>query len=210
MKIHFTGRQTDVSDAMKRFVTERLEKVTKYLSSVQDVTVTLSVEKYRQIAEICVQSKPFPLNGMEVTNDMHASVSAVLDKLERQARKQKEKVRDRKKRGPNKEELLQQLEPSTGAEEGVDSGDGGEEVEEEEEEEPAAGAAAPQGAWRPPGIPVVRSETSPVQPLSLEEAARQLHDSTREFLVYRDSRNGRINVLYRRSGGDLGLIDPDA
>ena len=82
VRIHFTGRQMDVSNAMKQFVTEKLEKITKYWTSIQDINVTLSVEKYRHIAEIGVTGKPFSLNGEEVTSDMYASVGAVVEKLE--------------------------------------------------------------------------------------------------------------------------------
>lgn len=196
MQIHFTGRQMDVSNAMRQFVTEKLEKITKYWTSIQDISVTLSVEKYRHIAEIGVTGKPFSLNGVEVTSDMYASVGAVVEKLERQAKKQKEKVRDRKKVRGGKEAMLEQLTASF--EGGGD--DGG--ISDDEE-----GDRLDDEAELPPRV--VTSTRFEPKPLTLDEASLRLADSSRTFIVYRDADSSRINVLYKSVNGDFGLIDPD-
>jgi len=195
VQIHFTGRQMDVSNAMKQYVTEKLGKITKYWTSIQDISVTLSVEKYRHIAEIGISGKPFSLNGMEVTSDMYASVGAVVDKLERQAKKQKEKVRDRKKVRGGKEAMIEALsagydDEARGAD---DSEDEGGEAEGEAEHQPR----------------VVRTDRFEPKPLSMEEASLRLADSSLAFIVYRDADSSRINVMYRTGDGHFGLIDPD-
>lgn len=196
VQIHFTGRQMDVSNAMKDYVTEKLNKITKYWTSIQDISVTLSVEKYRHIAEIGISGKPFSLNGMEVTSDMYASVGAVVDKLERQAKKQKEKVRDRKKVRGGKEAMLERLSADYGDEAGGDLDDSADEGGEAEEETEQAAQ-------------VVRVDRFEPKPLSTEEASLRLADSSRAFIVYRDANTSRVNVMYRTDDGDFGLIDPD-
>jgi alpha-ketoglutarate-dependent taurine dioxygenase len=56
--------------------------------------------------------------------------------------------------------------------------------------------------------PVVRTERYPVKPMYVDEAVLQLEMSHRQFLVFRNARDSRVNVLYRRRGGDFGLIEP--
>jgi len=196
MRIHFTGRQMEVSNAMKQFVTEKLEKITKYWSSVQEINVTLSVEKYRHIAEIGVTGKPFSLNGMEETSDMYASVGAVVEKLERQAKKQKEKVRDRKKVRGGKEAMLEKMNASLERAEGEDGFDSDEEAGDLDGEAESA-------------VQVVRTDRFEAKPLTVEEASLLLAGSAKTFIVYRDADSSRINVLYKTEDGDHGLIDPD-
>ncbi len=200
MRIHFTGRQMDVSNAMKQFVTEKLEKITKYWTSIQDINVTLSVEKYRHIAEIGVTGKPFSLNGVEVTSDMYASVGAVVEKLERQAKKQKEKVRDRKKIRGGKEAMMEKINAYATGEEGEgveaygDSAEEGDDLDGEAELQPR----------------VVRSRRFEAKPLTTEEASLRLSDSPMSFIVYRDADTSRVNVIYKSDDGNHGLIDPDS
>jgi len=198
MQIHFTGRQMDVSNAMKQFVTEKLEKITKYWTSIQDISVTLSVEKYRHIAEIGVTGTPFSLNGVEVTSDMYASVGAVVEKLERQAKKQKEKVLDRKKLRGGKEAMLEKMTASYAAEGEADDLDG--DGSDDEGGDLDGEAELPR---------VVRSDRFEAKPLTAEEASLRLDGSPMSFIVYRDADSSRINVMYKTEDGLFGLIDPD-
>ena len=56
---------------------------------------------------------------------------------------------------------------------------------------------------------VVETISIPVKPMSIEEAVLQLEESTNDFLVFRNSTNDRVNVLYRRPDNNLGLITPE-
>jgi putative sigma-54 modulation protein len=57
---------------------------------------------------------------------------------------------------------------------------------------------------------IVRSvQRSAVKPMSVEEAALRIENSRQEFLVFRDSTNEKISILYRRRDGDFGLIVPE-
>jgi putative sigma-54 modulation protein len=49
----------------------------------------------------------------------------------------------------------------------------------------------------------------PAKPMSVEEAGLRLEASRQEFVIFRDSGNERISVLYRRRDGDFGLIVPE-
>ena len=87
MKVIFTGRHIDVSDSLRAFAQERLDKMTTYLDDIIDVHVILSVEKHRHQAEITLKTRSSDFVACAETDDMYASLSQSLDKLEAQAHK---------------------------------------------------------------------------------------------------------------------------
>lgn len=111
MKIDITGRQTDVTPALRQFAEEKLQKLRKLLEDPIEAHVVLSIMKHRHIAEIHIKSRSVVLSGTEETSDLYASIGAVVDKLERQALKHKEKIHDHKhRRGPRDPEVSATIE----------------------------------------------------------------------------------------------------
>ncbi|STA91436.1 SSU ribosomal protein S30P [Clostridium cochlearium] len=74
---------------------KKLEKLDKYFKPDIEAQVTLSVEKNRQIIEVTIPFNGVILRGEEANEDMYASIDLVIDKLERQIRKQKTKLQKR-------------------------------------------------------------------------------------------------------------------
>ena len=87
MKVIYTGRHVDVSEALRTFAEERFQKMTPYLDDIIDVHITLSVEKHRHTAEVSVKTRGSDFLASTETDDMYASLSQALDKLETQAHK---------------------------------------------------------------------------------------------------------------------------
>ena len=87
MKVHFTGRHVDVSEALKATAKERLDKMTTYLDDVIDVHVIISVEKHRHMAEITLKTRRDTFVASAETEDMYQSLAQACDKLETQAHK---------------------------------------------------------------------------------------------------------------------------
>jgi len=88
MKVIFTGRHVEVSDALRVSTQERLDKMSTYLDDIIDVHVIFSVEKHRHQAEITLKTRSSDFIACAETDDMYASLSQALDKLEAQAHKQ--------------------------------------------------------------------------------------------------------------------------
>jgi putative sigma-54 modulation protein len=105
MKVIFTGRHVEVSDALKGFAQERLEKMATYLDDIIDIHVILGVEKHRHQAEVSVKTRRSDFLASAETDDMYASLSQALDKLEAQAHKHAGK-RQTAHKGVAKEELV--------------------------------------------------------------------------------------------------------
>jgi putative sigma-54 modulation protein len=98
MRVEFTGRQIEITPAIREFTENRLSKIRKILGEMIDVHVILTVEKYRHVAEINLKSRSFKFNGAEETHDMYTSINAVLEKIERQSVKHKGKHMARKRK----------------------------------------------------------------------------------------------------------------
>jgi putative sigma-54 modulation protein len=96
MKIEFTGRQTEVPDEVRRLAERKLQKVGKLLPSLTRAHVILSADKHRQVAEVSVHSRHLDLAAVEVTTNPRLSVAGAVDKLLRQAQRQRAKRRERK------------------------------------------------------------------------------------------------------------------
>ena len=93
MKISVTFRNAEGETWQKEYVEERLQKLKKYIDNPVDARVILSVEKFRNTAEINLMANGLNVNGREEDKDMHLAIDNAIEKIERQLKKRKEKVR---------------------------------------------------------------------------------------------------------------------
>ena len=96
MQTSVTFKNLDPSENLKSYVGGKLDRFDKYLDNPAEASVVLSVEKFRHIAEVNISGDRLRINGKEETNDMYSAIDMVLDKLEKQIKKSKQKIRDRR------------------------------------------------------------------------------------------------------------------
>lgn len=96
MKIEFTGRQTEVPAEVRRLAERKLQKLAKLLPAITRAHVILTSDKHRQVAEIGLHSRQLDLSAVEVSTNPRLSVSRAVDKLLRQAQRQRARRRERK------------------------------------------------------------------------------------------------------------------
>jgi putative sigma-54 modulation protein len=178
MQITTTFRHLDPSDALKSYAEEKLDRVNKYIDEPVVAQVFMTVEKIRHCAEVTITAKGITIKASEETNDMYSAIDAVVDKIERQLRRYKERIKDHK---PASESLDRQVKKSIVAAESID-----------QQQEPV----------------VIRSKTFSIKPMSVDEAVMQMDLLHKDFLVFTDSVTDSINVVYRRKDGNYGLIEP--
>ena len=92
MQISVTGRHLDVTEALKSYVESKFNKLERHFDHVTDVHVILSVEKVNQKAEATVQVSGAKLFAEDHQQDMYAAIDGLIDKLDRQIKKHKEKL----------------------------------------------------------------------------------------------------------------------
>jgi putative sigma-54 modulation protein len=112
MQTSVTFKNLDPSDPLKSYVQDKLDRFDRLLDNPAEANVVLSVEKFRHIAEINVNGDRLTINGKEETNDMYSAIDMVLDKLEKQIKKNKQKVRERRTGSKGKTKNLPDAEMS--------------------------------------------------------------------------------------------------
>ena len=96
MQISVTFRQLEPSEALKNYVTERLTKFKRYLDGPVEAHVVLGLEKFRHLADVTIDNNGRIIKGREENADMYAAIDLVMDKIDLQLKKVRERLRDPK------------------------------------------------------------------------------------------------------------------
>ncbi len=199
MNTQIKGRNVTVTDALRQYADEKVERVHKLLmqrriDEVTRVELELMVEKNPSIAEPCIAEATIFTRGpviraRESSTDMYAAIDLVMDKLMRRARKYHDKVHGRTRRGHEKLPADALLTP---------------------ELEPVAvlAVADVDGESVSDNGRVVKSKQFALKPMSVDEATLQLELVGHDFFVFTNAESNRTNVVYRRNDGHYGLIEP--
>jgi len=183
MQLMITGRHVDITEPLRSHIEKKMQKIKAYFDKIIEVRVVLSIEKYRQFAEITILGNGIHFHSTESTEDMYASIDKAVDKIERQLRKRTTKVQTRRKR-------------AAGAEAAVPAA-----AEETPQEAPEEEPVEQYGRFQ-----VILSDRFPAKPMSVEEAVMQLDVSGEEFFAFVNQLTDQVNVVYRRKEGGYGLL----
>lgn len=99
MRYIISGKNIDVTEGLKEAVYEKIGKLERYFTDDTEVQVTFSVEKERQKIEVTIPMKGNIIRAEEESTDMYVSIDLVEEIIERQLRKYKNKIVDRKQSG---------------------------------------------------------------------------------------------------------------
>lgn len=92
MQINITGHHVEITSALRDYVTEKMQKLTRHFDHVTNAHVILTLEKQNQKAEATVHVSGKDLFAEHTSEDMYASIDGLIDKLDRQIIKHKEKI----------------------------------------------------------------------------------------------------------------------
>ena len=92
MQIDITGHHVDVTPALRAYVTEKMQKLIRHSDQVISIRVILNVEKLKQLAEASVNVGGQTLFAKFTAPDMYASIDGLVDKLDRQVRRRKDRI----------------------------------------------------------------------------------------------------------------------
>lgn len=96
MRYTITGRNVEITDGLKKAVEEKLHKLEKYFTEDTEAKITLSVQKESHKIEVTIPTKQGLIRAEEVSGDMYVSIDKVESIIERQIKKFKNKLVDRK------------------------------------------------------------------------------------------------------------------
>ena len=186
MELSITGKNIEITDAIRKHVEKKIGRLDRYLPNIIDGRVELTVDEGaraaedRQIAQVTLRTKKVVLRAEEASSDIFASIDAVVEKMQRQVDRYKGKRWAR--RGEGAEAALPVAEEV------------GEAAEEEAGEE---------------AVGVARVKRFRMVPMDEVEAIEQMELLGHDFFVFYNVNENQINVLYRRRNGEYGLIQPE-
>lgn len=92
--INFKGHNIEVTDALRGLTTEKIHRLEKHFDHITSINITFDVEKLNQIAEATVNVPGNQLHARASSNDLYKSIDQMVDKLDRQIMKYKQKMQD--------------------------------------------------------------------------------------------------------------------
>lgn len=96
MNLNLTGRHLEITPAIREYVSSKLDKVKRHFDNVIDVNVILSVDKLQQKAEATVHLSGKNIHAETTDSNLYAAIDALIDALDRQVLKHKEKFEARR------------------------------------------------------------------------------------------------------------------
>ncbi|QOL26896.1 ribosome hibernation promoting factor [Thalassotalea sp. LPB0316] len=93
MQINLSGHHVEVTDSMREYVNSKFAKLERHFDHINNVHVVLNVEKLQQIAEATLHLNGGEIHASSDDKDMYAAIDSLVDKLDRQVIKHKEKLK---------------------------------------------------------------------------------------------------------------------
>lgn len=191
MRIAVQGKQMDVGEALRGHAEARLEEaVTKYFDRAIDATVVFAKEAHFLRCDITVHpARGLTVKGTGDATDAHNAFDVALDRISKQLRRWKRRLKDHKgsaaEEAPAPAPAQSYILPAPGEEE--------------------AGEAFPET-----GNPVVIAETpTEIPTCTVSNAVMRMDLADLPAMMFRNTAHGHLNVVYRRSDGNIGWIDPE-
>ncbi len=92
MQVNLSGHHVEITDSMRNYVNEKIEKLDRHFDQALDIHIVLTVERLRHKAEATLHVSGINLHADDVQEDMYAAIDGLVDKLDRQVKKHKEKL----------------------------------------------------------------------------------------------------------------------
>jgi ribosome hibernation promoting factor len=181
VRLHVKGKNVEVSDSIRSYAEEKLAKLDRQLHELTQVELELWMEKNPSIAANQVAEATIWTKGPTLrAREASTDMKASIDQLTDKLLRQVEHYRAKRSR---KQARGNGIPPTGGS------------------------MSIPDSEQTPQ---IVKSKQFAVKPMSPEEAALQLELVGHDFFVFQNEESGDVNVLYRRSAGGYGLIEPQA
>ncbi len=213
MQIEYTGRQITVTKTLRAIGDEGIERIGKILGRITAAHIVLTAEKYRQSADVTVNTRLQSVVGLCESTSMETALREALARAETQAIRHKNRIRARKRK-PKEEkapEEPQLARPRRVALQAAST--------DAKAKPPAANGNGRAKSAMPVTVHSFPAKTPVVEPhivrsidsvalraMSLEEAVKEAEYRDREVFVFRDNQGG-LKVLHRKRDGKMELIE---
>jgi putative sigma-54 modulation protein len=94
MQINVTGHHVDVTPPLRAYVTEKMQRISRHFDHVISINVILNVERHQKEAEATLHAAGKSIFATQSDADMYAAIDGMVDKLDRQVRRYKQRLRN--------------------------------------------------------------------------------------------------------------------
>lgn len=185
MNIQLTFKNVKSSDAVKEFVDEKFQRLQRYFNKPLEVNLVLSLENYFNVVDATIVSKNLNLKAKEKHADMYSAIDLILDNIEGQLRRHKEKVKHHKHKSLGSTREFSDLIAH--------------------EDSPSQITFKTNGDSDEPLV--LHKEEYQYQVLSVADAIDKLNDERRSFLLFNEDKTKLFFILLRQEDG-YQLIEP--
>jgi putative sigma-54 modulation protein len=179
MKLTTTARHFEASSQLLEHTEKRLIKLKRFFDHILHVDVIMSVENFRNIAEINIHVNGHDFTAKEESKDMKISVDKAAKSLERQMKKFKGKIISNHHHKAKPGGII--------------------EIPEERVIDPGSVGSG--------GLQVIERLPRAVPAFNVEEAIIRMEDDQAHFILFNDKESGKLNLVYRRPDGNYGVIE---
>jgi putative sigma-54 modulation protein len=184
MELQVVGKNLEITQGVRDYLVKKTDKLTRHLTNIDEIKVEIHEAKtksvdHRVTVQVTVKSRGSLLRGEERSANVHTAIDAVIEVLERRIERYKGKL-DKKGKGNATVRKL----PAVPEEIVADSKTG----------------FVPE---------VVRLKRFAVKSMTLEEATEQMELLSHDFFLFVNSDSGELSLVYRRTDGNYGLIEPE-
>ena len=194
MQITVSGKQVELSDALRVRVAEQLDLITgKYFDHAQEASVTFSRARSFFTCDINVHAgRGLTLRGEGEAGDAHSAFDDAAEHIAKRLRRYRRRVNEHAR------DLAQRARPESGRLYVLRQDDEG---------APQNGEARTEA---PSYATVIAESPAEISTLSVGEAVMRMDLADQQLLMFRNSASSELNVVYRRPDGNIGWIDPTA
>lgn len=180
MRYIIKGKNISIGDGTKEKIEAKINRIKKFFPDDTQVTVTIASEKLEHIVEVTIPMAKRLLRAEAADQDMMAAVDKVVDIIENQVIKYKNRLRSKMRSNTNFTEEYHSIPVSD------------DELNEEEV------------AYK-----IVKNKRFELRPMDAEEAVMQMELLGHNFYVFINGDTDQVNVVYKRKNGTFGLIEPE-
>ena len=105
MHLNLTGHHVEITPALRSYLKNKLTRIERHFDNVTDIRCILTVEKLQHKAEAKINVRGSTLYADSIDDDMYAAIDSLIDKLDRQLKRRKEKLTNHHARESNKRDL---------------------------------------------------------------------------------------------------------
>jgi ribosomal subunit interface protein len=193
MQLKVSGKQVDLSDALRVHVTRNMDTITnKYFDHALEANVTFSKARSFFTCDINLHAgRGVTVRGEGEAADAHAAFDDAAEHIAKRLRRYRQRVNDhardvtpRTKPQPGRQYILR------------------------DEDTPAWGDAGGRSETEGLSATIIAESETTIETLSVRDAVMHMDLAFQQMLMFRNTKNGQLNVVYRRSDGHIGWINP--